>query len=345
MRVLFVTSEWPSVETPYAAPYLVRQVDFLRRAGIDVDIFSFRGARRLQNYIRAWRRFRERFRQAHYDLIHAHWGQSALLAFPRRVPLVITFHGCDLNGVKGLDGRTTAKGKLLQLVCRAIARRADAVIVVSERLMRHLPSSVPASILPLGLDLSSIPLIPKAEARRQLGLPEAERLVLFVGSPEDPVKRCHLAREAVRTLNETLPARFILGWEMPNSRILRLMNACDVLVLTSMQEGSPTVVKEALACNLPVVSVDVGDVAARVRAIPGCEICGDDRPETMARALERVLRSGQRIAGRQAIKNLDEAVLTQQLIAIYESALAGQNHQVAQISNPKSQIPNPGLEI
>jgi glycosyltransferase involved in cell wall biosynthesis len=328
MRVLFVTSEWPSAETPFAAPYLVRQVDFLRRAGVEVDVFSFRGARRLPNYIKAWRRFRNRFRQAPYDLVHAHWGQSALLAFPRRVPLVITFHGCDLNGVKGLDGRTTAKGKLLQFACRAIARRADAVIVVSDRLLRHLPSSVPASVLPLGLDLGSIPLIPKPEARRQLDLADDERLILFVGSPEDPVKRFHLAQEAVRTLNETLPARLILGWEMPNSRILQLMNACDVLVLTSIQEGSPTVVKEALACNLPVVSVDVGDVAGRIRAIPGCEVCGDDRAETIAQALERVLQSGQRIAGRQAINNLDEAVLTQRLIAIYESALAKQNHQV-----------------
>src|SRR5256885_8077140 len=90
------------------------------------------------------------------------------------------------------------------------------------------------------------------------------------------------------------------------------MNACDALVLTSMQEGSPNVVKEALACNLPVVSVPVGDVAQRLRGVEGCELCADDRPETIAAALERVLRRGQRSAGREAVQDLDEGTLTQE---------------------------------
>jgi glycosyltransferase involved in cell wall biosynthesis len=181
--------------------------------------------------------------------------------------------------------------------------------------------------MPLGLDLSAIPFIPKAEARKQLDLPEKDRLVLFVGSPVDPVKRFDLAQEAMRKLNEVLPARLIHGWDVPNSRILQLMNACDVLLLTSRQEGSPTVVKEALACNLAIVSVDVGDVASRIRPIPGCELCVDDRPQSIAGALERVLRSDEPIKGRQSVENLDEAALTERLIAVYESVLT-KNYQV-----------------
>src|SRR3989442_15067534 len=76
------------------------------------------------------------------------------------------------------------------------------------------------------------------------------------------------------------------------------MNACDVLVFPSAQEGSPNTVKEALACNLPVVSVPVGDVPLRLRGIEGCELCADERPETIAAALERVLRRGPRPPGR-----------------------------------------------
>jgi len=75
------------------------------------------------------------------------------------------------------------------------------------------------------------------------------------------------------------------------------MSACDALVFTSMLEGSPNVVKEALACDLPVVSVPVGDVATRLRGVAGCELCADERPETIAAALERVLRRGGRAAG------------------------------------------------
>jgi glycosyltransferase involved in cell wall biosynthesis len=94
------------------------------------------------------------------------------------------------------------------------------------------------------------------------------------------------------------------------------------LVFTSFQEGSPNVVKEALACNLPVVSVPVADVPLRLRGISGCEVCGDDQPETIAAALGRVLRRGQRIQGREAVQHLDERLLIAKLIDIYRSVLA-----------------------
>jgi glycosyltransferase involved in cell wall biosynthesis len=101
-----------------------------------------------------------------------------------------------------------------------------------------------------------------------------------------------------------------------------LMSACDALLFTSMQEGSPNAVKEALACDLPVVSVEVGDVPVRLQGIEGCELCSDERPETIAAALERVLRRGQRIAGRQAVQQLDENLITQQVLGVYDTALA-----------------------
>jgi len=99
------------------------------------------------------------------------------------------------------------------------------------------------------------------------------------------------------------------------------MNACDALVFTSVQEGSPNAVKEALACNLPVVSVAVGDVPLRLRGVSECEVCADDRPATIAAALERVLRSGRRSNGRDALTDLDETSLTEKVIAVYRSVL------------------------
>src|SRR4051812_3149449 len=100
------------------------------------------------------------------------------------------------------------------------------------------------------------------------------------------------------------------------------MNAADCLILTSMIEGSPNVVKEALACDLPVVSVPVGDVHERLRGVEGCEVTADDRPETIAAALERVLRRGGRVEGRAAVRQLDERILTQRVIEVYRSVLA-----------------------
>jgi teichuronic acid biosynthesis glycosyltransferase TuaC len=142
-----------------------------------------------------------------------------------------------------------------------------------------------------------------------------------VGNPGLARKRFALAQRAVEIVNRSIPSRLIVGWEMPHRDIAALMSACDALVCTSMQEGSPNAVKEALACNLPVVSVRVGDVALRLRGIPGCELCADDRVETIAAALTRVLERGSRINGRAAMQHLDEHLLTRQLIDIYQSVL------------------------
>jgi glycosyltransferase involved in cell wall biosynthesis len=317
-----VTSEWPTAQRPYHAPYLVQQVEFLRRLGVDVEVFPFRGARKPVNYLKAWLRLRRHLRQREYDLLHAQFGQSALLAWPRRLPLVVTFHGCDLQGVKRADGTMSWGGRFLQMVCQIVARHADAVILVSERMRRFIPPSVQASVIPTGLNFDEIPLVPRDEARRELGIGPDERLVLFVGNPAETVKRHALAQQAVNVLNQSYPVRLVVGWGVLRPQILLLMNACDVLLMTSIQEGSPCVVKEALACNLPIVSLDVGDVPVRVENVAGCEICEDERPVTIAAALERVLRRGERVRGREAVQELDERLLAIRIADIYHAVLA-----------------------
>jgi glycosyltransferase involved in cell wall biosynthesis len=81
------------------------------------------------------------------------------------------------------------------------------------------------------------------------------------------------------------------------------------------------VVKEALACNLPVVSTDVGDVRERIENIEGCIVCEDGHPSTIAEALKQVLNRNSRIEGRNTVLNLDENLLTKKVIAVYNKAL------------------------
>jgi glycosyltransferase involved in cell wall biosynthesis len=286
-----------------------------------VDLFPFRGARDPRNYLAAWTEVRRRLAGGGYDLVHAQFGQSGTTALPKRVPLVVTFRGDDLEGIIGENGRYVPSGWLLRSVSRLVARQADAAIVVSDHMKRYLPPSVAAHVMPSGIDLDLFRPEPREAVRQRLGLSSAQRLILFVGNPGLARKRFALAQAAIELLNRSLPARLLVGWEMPHRQIADLMNASDALVLTSMQEGSPNSVKEALACNLPVVSVPVGDVAARLHGISGCELCPDDRAETIAAALERVLRRSQPIDGRSAVRHLDEQLLTQQLIGIYRSVL------------------------
>jgi glycosyltransferase involved in cell wall biosynthesis len=321
IRVLMVTSDWLWNSWGGPAVFIARQADFLRREGVEVDLFPFRGARSPRNYLAAWREVRRRLRQGSYDLVHAQFGQSGITALPKSVPLVVTFRGDDLEGIIGEDGRYTASGWLLRAISRAVARRADATIVVSEHMKRYLPSAVPAHVMPSGIDLELFRPEPRDEVRRRLGLSREQQLVLFVGNPHLARKRHGLAQAAVDRISRQLPARLLVGWEMTHRQIADLMNACDALIVTSLQEGSPNSVKEALACNLPVVSVPVGDVASRLAGIEGCELCPDDNVETLAAALVRVLGRGVRIDGRSAVRQLDERLLTQRLIGIYRSIL------------------------
>ena len=326
MRVLMITADYPTAEgPPRTTVFIKRQADFLTAAGVAVDVFPFYGGQRGWNYLRAWFRLRAHLKHGpRYDVIHAQFGQSGLLALPKRRPLVVTFRGSDLLGiVKDTDGQRTWKGRIAQWLSRFVAARADAVIVVSEHMKASLPSGVRAHVIPSGLDLKQFRPRARDEARQGLGLDPHKRYVLFVGNPTQPRKRGDLARRAVELLSEKLPAELIVCWHVPHDLIPTYMSACDALICTSLQEGSPNVVKEALACDLPVVSVAVGDVPERLRGIEGCEVTADDRPETIAAALERVLRRGGRVAGRQAVAHLDEHLLTQRVIDIYRSAMKG----------------------
>ncbi len=333
MRVLMVTSEWPVPGQNLTAHFIKRQADFIREAGADVEVFPFKGAKNPLNYLKAWWQLHRKLRQEKYDLIHAQFGQSGLLALPKRLPMVVTFRGSDLLGtVSDRTGRHLRASVIHQYLSRLVARQADTVIVVSEHMKAQLPSSIKAHVIPSGIDFNFFRPIDKKAARQRLGLPLDEKLVLFVGRPSQARKRCYLAKQAIELLNKSTQAKLVVAWRVPHTDIPLYMSACDALVFTSMQEGSPNVVKEALACNLPIVSVTVGDVAMRLRGIAGCELCDDERPETIAAALERVLARNERIAGRETVMSLDENVATARVLNLYRSTLSGKRLPAAKES-------------
>jgi glycosyltransferase involved in cell wall biosynthesis len=317
-----VTSEWPESGAELSGLFVKRQAEFLRAAGVDVDVFHFRGRKNPIRYLRAWVGFRLKLRRRAYDLVHGQFGQAGLLALPKRLPLVMTFRGTDLSGIIiDPNGKQLHHGRLLGYVSRVMAGMADVVVVVSERMKQYIPYGKPTWVIPSGVDFEVFRPMSKLECRRYARLPLDEQLILFAGNPSMALKRFGLAQQAVEILNQTMPVRLVHAWGIPHTDMPHYLNACDALVLTSIDEGSPNIVKEALACNLPVVSVDVGDVAERISGIVGCELCADDRAETIAGSLFRVLKRGQRVNGREAVGSLDERILTHKLIQIYEQAV------------------------
>lgn len=320
IKVLIVTSEWPRFSGDFSGIHVFDQIEQLRIGGIHVNVFSFSGKKNLFRYIMAIIEF-WRLDKSEFDLVHAHHGQSGVVALSQRtLPVVVTFHGSDLQGVRDAAGNVTFQGRVLQFVCRMVARFADEVILVSDHLKAFIPIRE-YHVIPVGIDLKLFYSVPLIFARSKLGLSEYRHLVLFVGNPERTEKRFWLAHAAVERLKTELDVELIVANGVLHEIMPYYMNACDVLLITSSSEGSPAMVKEALACHLPIVSADVGDIREWIETIEGCVVCEDARPETVADGLLRVLSNKKRIHGSVAVQDLDERFLIQKVIQVYQQAI------------------------
>ena len=260
-----------------------------------------------------------------YHVIHAHFGHAALVArLQFSVPLVITYHGSDLLGICGADGRYTLKGKLASSLNRALSLTAKGVIVVARHLGERLPRQ-DWHLIPLGVDLERFAVLDKGEARNQLGWAQEPFIVLFAAlNTSTPVKRFPLAKAALQLLQTKVHAELKVAEGIPPEMMPIYMNAADALLLTSAHEGSPTVVKEALACDLPVVATDVGDVRERLEGVTLSSVCEAD-PAALAAALEQIAAAKPRRSnGRKKIEHLSEPFVAERVADVYRSVLG--NH-------------------
>jgi glycosyltransferase involved in cell wall biosynthesis len=202
------------------------------------------------------------------------------------------------------------------LLCKLLAPLADAVTVTSEAHRSQLGYRA-AHVIPCGVDLELFKPMDKEQCRRLLGLSPGRDLVLFVGILR-PEKRLDIIEAAVEILRQDrADVELVVATGLPHDRIPLYMNACDVLALASDHEGSPVVIKEAMACNLPIVSVDVGDVAQVIGDTGGCHLCRRD-PEDMARKLGIVLNQGARTEGRRVVQRLSLDSTLDRVLRLYE---------------------------
>jgi teichuronic acid biosynthesis glycosyltransferase TuaC len=320
-RVLVVTRMWPTEQYGFRDGFVEVQVKALRRAGVACDVLVAQGRRGLSAYGQLAWVVRRLARSRKYDIIHAHYGLTAFAAGIQRLcPLVVTFHGSDLMGPTDRAARKAGRARMERLLSRAVARRANATIAVSASLAEHLPVS-DVRVIPVGIDETVFQPCERNVARARLGLDPRRRYVLFAANPERAVKRFWLAQQAVAEVRRSLPDTELLvlhGQDL--SAVPVWMNAADVLLITSAFEGGPLVHKEAMACNLPVVSVKVGDVKARLRGVQNSFVVADTK-EALAAGLYKVLRSPERSDGRARIADLTATAVADRIATLYEDVL------------------------
>jgi teichuronic acid biosynthesis glycosyltransferase TuaC len=308
VRILCVTNMYPSAEQPGYGAFVYQQVEGLRQFGHAVDLINILGFQSKINYLKAAFEIFQRTSREAYDIVHSHYGYSAFPALFRvQAPLVITLHGSDVLG-----------NRFESLLTWGVSRLADAVIVVSEEMKRRIPGIV----IPCGVDLNVFKPYNRDEARARLRWPKDRYLILFPFDPKRAVKRYDLAEAAVEQLvREGVNAKLIPVFNVANREMPWCYSAADAMLLCSDREGSPTSVKEALACNLPVVATDVGDIRDIFNSVTGPRICVHD-VGGIARSLREVLKAPRaKFQGRVAMARYDQTLTVEKILAIYNGVL------------------------
>jgi glycosyltransferase involved in cell wall biosynthesis len=292
-------------------PFFDQQCRILVQKGVSIETLEVPGrshtgeSRTLLDYIRFYPSvLRASFED--YDIVHANYGLTGPLALaqPHR-PVVLSLWGSDLMGDLGWVGRYSA-------------RLSGEVIVMSEEMNAELNRD--AHVIEHGVDFERFRPMSQSDAQREVGWNPLEKHVLFPYRPSRSVKNYPLAERVVTQADAELsePVSLHAVYDVPHEKMPVYMNAADALLLTSRREGSPNSVKEAMACNLPVIATDVGDARKRLTEVsPGG--VADTESELVARLTE-TLSSGKRSDGREAISDLSLDQMGERLLEVYKKA-------------------------
>jgi len=296
------------------APFFRQQVDTLERLGVTCDVRSPAGvrsstdSRSLAAYLSmAAETLRDR--PGRYDLVHANYGLTAPAALlARETPTVLSLWGSDLLGSTGP-------------LSRFCARQVDEVIVMSREMAAHL--DCPAHVIPHGIDLERFRPLGRSESLAEVGWKDGRRHVLFPYGADRAIKDFSTAASVVGALRERLddPVQLHTLTGVAHDRMPYYYNAADAVLITSKREGSPNAVREALACNRPVVATDVGDIREHLDGLPVSTVCRS-RAE-LARALVTALTTDRSPAGRARVRETSAEAMGERLTSVYRQALDG----------------------
>ena len=308
MKVVFVASGNKSVGT--VSSFVRTQYESLQHEGLDMRLFPIVG-HGCKAYCKSIFRLRRIIRTEHPDIVHAHYSICGIVA-------VLAACFTRTKVVVSILGSFPRDNFKLHWVRFFINHIWDATIVKSQRTANQLGLSLP--VVPNGVNIDQFVIIPQAEARRQCGFEEDKKYIIWCSHPSRSEKRFPLAQKAVAGLNSPNVVLYPV-FDRPHDDIVTFMCAADALLLTSSMEGSPNVIKEAMACNCPIVSTDVGDVRWVTEGVEGTFVSKDVSPKELSSCLRQALDFNGRTEGRERIlsQGLTTLDIARKIKSIYDT--------------------------
>lgn len=305
MKVLFVSS---GNLLSGISPIVKNQGESLKKNNIEIDYFTING-KGIWGYLKNVFFLKKYLKQKKFNLVHAHYSYSGIVAaLSKSYPLVVSLMGSDVHN--GFWGRC-----LIKIFNKFYWQE----LIVKTDEMKNKLKIKNAKVIPNGVNLKRFVKIENIDAKKQIGFNVKKKHIIFVANPRRREKNYKLAVKAYELLGHSNVELNVVD-KIKFEDILYYYYASDVLLLTSLWEGSPNVVKEAMACNLPIVSTDVGDVKEIIGETEGCYVTTYD-PEDVTAKLKSALEFGKRTNGKENINHLDSKIIAKKLIGLYEKIL------------------------
>lgn len=318
MKIIFVSS---GILKDQPSPIIKSQGESLLKNGIALDFFTI-NKKGIKGYFIEFFRLKRILKNNEYNIIHAHYGLSAIVCLfaKKKEKLIVSFMGDDILGTNKPNGKTTLQSKLLIKINIFLAKKVYDKSIVKTKEMHNALGIKEAIILPNGVNTEIFKIKEKSEARKKIGIHENDKLVIFVSNPQRPEKNFKLAKSSVSNLKE-LKLNLLPLFNINHEKLANYYNAADLLIMTSFHEGSPNVIKEAMACSCPIVTTDVGDVKWILKNVEGCYVSSYDS-KLFSEDISRAFYFSQlhnRTLGRERIfqLGLDSDTIANKLISLY----------------------------
>lgn len=350
MKILFLTNMYPTPSNPAYGAFIAGQITSLKTLGICEHIYFINGREKKRAYFRAIWDIAKLIREKPFELVHTHHSYCNYVLFAamhmagKSLPVVTTFHEGEVwlakkevskqslpyaqqSNSKGLSPRIFQCIRENIFLKMMALRWVNAVIAVDNKMITEFIVNRKNHLIyeiPCGVDIEVFNPLAKEECRSILSLPQNQYIIFFPSNPKRHEKGFHLLQDAIQLLdgNTRKMLQVITAGNIPHEKMPLYYNASDVVVHPSLYEASPTAIKEAMACNIPIVASGAGDTSKILGNLSGHFLCKLNSQD-IADKIKCSIEFEKRTEGRKRLieMGLDHMSTAKKIKGVYEEVI------------------------